>query len=226
MVSPMWTLDLLIVFFFTYDLEIVEIIYTGNATFKQQDPWVFSCKHQPKRNIRKIMGQKQNIITNPAFSLWEAKKRRLLRDTVPQLISWKQHKKRRLSQFPCISYKYSEYIHNIFIIYIHKCLKWLCPKDIIGYPPKKLSWGTRHLRITKMMFQSVGLGELGLHYLQKSNCQWNVRVSSAIPRSSIFFFNSCTPGGCWTVCLSMRDYGHFRTPLELSQLMKVCHPVP
>ena len=117
-------------------------------------------------------------------------------------------------------------IQNIFIIYIHKCLKWLCPKDIIGYPPKKLSWGTRHLRITKMMFQSVGLGELGLHYLQKSNCQWNVRVSSAIPRSSIFFFNSCTPGGCWTVCLSMRDYGHFRTPLELSQLMKVCHPVP
>ena len=87
-------------FFFTYDLEIVEIIYTGNTTFKQQDPWVFSCKHQPKRNIRKIMGQKQNIITNPAFSLWEAKKRRLLRDTVPQLISWKQHKKRRLSQFP------------------------------------------------------------------------------------------------------------------------------
>lgn len=74
---------------------------------------------------------------------------------------------------PHISYKYSEYIHNIFIIYIyiHKCLKWLCPKDIIGYPPKKLSWGTHHLRITKMMFQSVGLGELGLHYLQKSNCQ-------------------------------------------------------
>ena len=29
----------------------------GHATFKQQDPWVFSCKHQPKRNIYKIMGQ-------------------------------------------------------------------------------------------------------------------------------------------------------------------------
>ena len=54
---------------------------------------VFSCKHQPKRNIRKIIGQKQNIITNPAFSLREAKKRRLLQDTVPPLISWKQHKK-------------------------------------------------------------------------------------------------------------------------------------
>ena len=53
----------------------------GHATFKQQDPWVFSCKHQPKRNIYKIMGQKQNIITNPAFSLREAKKRRLLQDT-------------------------------------------------------------------------------------------------------------------------------------------------
>ena len=42
-------------------------------------------------------GSKQNIITNPAFSLREAKKRRLLQDTVPQLISWKQHKKR----LPC-----------------------------------------------------------------------------------------------------------------------------
>ena len=36
------------------------IFYTGNATFKQQDPWVFSCKHQPTRNIHKIMGQKQH----------------------------------------------------------------------------------------------------------------------------------------------------------------------
>ena len=62
--------------------NVIYIFYTGNATFKQQDPREFSCKHQPKRNIRKIMGQKQNIITNPAFSLREAKKRRLLQDTV------------------------------------------------------------------------------------------------------------------------------------------------
>jgi len=38
----------------------------------------------------------ENTITNLAFSLQEAKKRRLLQDTVPQLISGKQHKKRRL----------------------------------------------------------------------------------------------------------------------------------
>jgi len=35
----------------------INIFYAANATFKQQDPEVFSCKHQPKRNIRKIMGQ-------------------------------------------------------------------------------------------------------------------------------------------------------------------------
>ena len=68
----------------------------GNARFKHQDPWVFSHKHQPKRNIHKIVHQNQNIMTNPAFSLRDAKKRRLLQDTVPQLISWKQYKKRRL----------------------------------------------------------------------------------------------------------------------------------
>ena len=30
--------------------NVIYIFYTGNATFKQQDPWVFSCKDQPKRN--------------------------------------------------------------------------------------------------------------------------------------------------------------------------------
>ena len=91
---------------------------TGNATFKQQNPRAFSCKHQPKRNIRKIMGQRQNIITNPAFSLREAKKRRLLQNIVPQLISWKQHKKKTTWAVPCSLWIWAMCIKHINLTFL------------------------------------------------------------------------------------------------------------